>query len=164
MWQCKLDHNGGWILRNWYFWSQSWRRLLWVPWAARKSIQSTLKEINPENSLEGLMLRQKLQYYGYLMWRANSLAKTLMLWKIGAEEGEDGGPDTWMASPTQWIWVWTSSGSWSRARRHDILQSTGLWRVGHDWVIEQQIIITNNKATECIWPWVVSVSQIWNPR
>ena len=102
------------------------------------------------------MLRQKLQYYGYLMWRANSLAKTLMLPKIGAEEGDDGRPDTWMASPTQWIWVWTSSGRWSRARRRDILQSMGLWRVGDDWVMEQQITASGNKYTECLWAWVVS--------
>ena len=102
------------------------------------------------------MLRQKLQYYGYLMWRVNSLAKTLMLQKIGAEEGEDRGPDAWMASPIQWIWVWTSCERWWRARRHDILQSRGLWRVGDDWVTEQQITASNNKSTECIWPWVVS--------
>ena len=59
----------------------SWRRLLRVPWTARRSKQSVLKEINPEYSLEGLMLKLKLQYLGYLMWRANSLEKTLMLGK-----------------------------------------------------------------------------------
>ena len=60
----------------------SWRRLLRVPWTARRSKQSVLKEINPEYSLEGLMLKLKLQYLGYLMWRANSLEKTVMLGKI----------------------------------------------------------------------------------
>ena len=72
-----------------------WRRLLRVPWIARKSNQSILKEINPEYSLEGLMLKRKLQYFGHLMQRTDSLEKTLMLGKIegrtkekGATEGE----------------------------------------------------------------------------
>ena len=59
-----------------------WRRLLRILWTARRSNQSALKEINPEYSLEGLMLKLKLQYFGYLMWRTDSLEKTLMLWKI----------------------------------------------------------------------------------
>ena len=58
-----------------------WRRLLWVPWTARRSNQSILKEISPEYSLEGLMLKLKLQYFDHSMIRANSLEKTLMLWK-----------------------------------------------------------------------------------
>ena len=59
-----------------------WRRLLWVPWTARRSHQSILKEISPEYSLEGLMLKLKLRYFGHLMWRTDSLEKTLMLGKI----------------------------------------------------------------------------------
>ena len=59
-----------------------WRRLLRVPWTARRSNQSILKEIGPEYSLEGLMLKLKLQYFGHLMWRADSLEKTLMMGKI----------------------------------------------------------------------------------
>ena len=59
-----------------------WRRLLSIPWTARRSNQSILKEMSPEYSLEGLMLKLKLQYFGHLMWRANSLEKTLMLGKI----------------------------------------------------------------------------------
>ena len=59
-----------------------WRRLLRVPWAARRSIQSILKEINPEYSLEGVMLKLKLQYFGHMMRRTDSLEKTLMLGKI----------------------------------------------------------------------------------
>ena len=62
-----------------------WRKLLRVPWTARKSNQSILKEINPEFSLEGLMMKLKLQYFGHLMWRANSLKKTLMLGKDGRQ-------------------------------------------------------------------------------
>ena len=83
-----------------------WRRLLRVPWAERRPNQSILKEINPEYSLEGLML--KLQYFGHLMWRANSLEKTLMLGKIEGRRRR-GWQDSWVASSTQWTWVWTSS-------------------------------------------------------
>ena len=64
-----------------------WRRLLRVPWTARRSIQSTLKEISPEYSLEGLMLKLKLQYFGHLMRRTDSLEKTLMLGKIKGRRG-----------------------------------------------------------------------------
>ena len=71
-----------------------WRRLLRVPWTSRRSNQSTLKEINPEYSLEGLMLKLKLQYFGHLMWKVDSLDKTLMVGKIeGGEEGDDRGWD-----------------------------------------------------------------------
>ena len=78
-----------------------WRRLLRVPWTARRSNQSILKEINLEYSLEGLML--KLQYFGHLRQRTDSLEKTLMLAKSegGRRRGDSGG-DGWMASPTQW--------------------------------------------------------------
>ena len=90
-----------------------WRRLLRVPWTARRSNQSILKEISPGCSLVGLMLKLKLQYFGHLMWRADSLEKTLMLGKIKAGgEGEDRGWDRRMASPTQWTWAWVDSGSW----------------------------------------------------
>ena len=80
-----------------------WRKLLRVPWTAMRSNQSILKEINPEYSLEGLLL--KLQYFGHLMQRANSLEKTLMLGKIEGEAGSRG----WDALPTQWTWIWGNS-------------------------------------------------------
>ena len=83
-------------------------RLLRIPWTARRSNQSILKEINPKYSLEGLML--KLQYFGHLMWRADWLEKTLMLGKLRAREWGDRGWDGWMTSLTQWTWVWTNSG------------------------------------------------------
>lgn len=90
------------------------------------------------------------------MWRANSLENTRMLEKIGAGEGDGRGQNGRMALLTHWIWVWTSSGRWWRTKRRDMLQSMGLRRAGDDWVTEQQITTSNNKATECIWPWVVS--------
>ena len=77
VWMWNLDHTEGWVLKNWCFW-----RLLRVPWTARRSNQSILKQINPEYSLEGLILKLKLQYFGQLMRRTNSLEKTLMLGKI----------------------------------------------------------------------------------
>ena len=87
-----------------------WRRLSRVPWTARRSNQSILKEIRPKYSLEGLMLKLKLQYFGHLMQRANSLEKTPMLGKIeGGRRSGDRGWDGWMASPTQWTWVWANS-------------------------------------------------------
>ena len=88
-----------------------WRRLLRVPWTARRSNQSILQEINPEYSLEGLMLKLKLQYFGRLMWRADSW-KRPWYWEILRAGGEVGnrGWDDWMVSLTQWTWVWANLG------------------------------------------------------
>ena len=80
MWE--LDYEESWALKNWCFWTVVWRRLLRVPWTATRSNQSILKEISPECSLEGLMLKLKLQYFGHLMQRTDSFEKTLMLGKI----------------------------------------------------------------------------------
>ena len=107
-----------------------WRRLLRVPWIARRSNQSTPKEINPEYSLEGLMLKLKLQYFGHLIWRAN-------YWKIhwcwerlrAGREGGDRGWDGWMASWIQWIWVWANSGKWWGTGRSGIVGICSPW--GH---------------------------------
>ena len=112
-----------------------WRRLLRVPWTARRSNQSILKKINLEYSLEGLMRKLKLQYFGHLMWRTDSLEKTLMLERLKTrEEGDDRGWDGWVASPTWWTWAWASSRSWWWTEKLGVLQSTGSQRVGHDWV------------------------------
>ena len=115
-----------------------WRRFLRVHWTARRSNQSILKEISPEYSLEGLTLKLKLQYFGYLMQRIGSLEKTIMLERLKAGgKGDDRGWDGWMAPLTQWTWVWVNSGSWWWAGRPGVLQSMGLQRVGHDWATEQ---------------------------
>ena len=104
-----------------------WRRLLRVPWIARRSNQSILKEISPEYSLEGLMLKLKLQYFGHLIRRTDSLEKTLMLGKIeGGGEGDDRGWDGCMASLIWWTWVWASSGNWWWTGKPGVLQSMGL--------------------------------------
>ena len=104
---------------------------------ARRSNQSILKEISPGCSLEGLMLKLKLQYFGHLMRRVDSLEKTLMLEGLGAGgEGDDRGWDGWMASPTPWAWVWVSSGSWWWTGRPGMLQFMGSQRVRHNWATE----------------------------
>ena len=110
-----------------------WRRLLRVPWTARRSNQSILKEISPEYSLEGLVLKLKLQHFGPLMQRTDSLEKTLMLGKI---EGRRRRGQQRMASPTQWTWVWASFRSWWWTGKPCVLQSMGLQRVRHNWATE----------------------------
>ena len=114
-----------------------WRRLLRVPCTARRSNQSILKEISPGCSLEGMMLKPKLQYFGHLVWRVDSLEKTLMLGGIGAGgEGDDRGWDGWMASLTRWTWVWANSGSWWWTGRPGMLWIMGSQRVGDNWATE----------------------------
>ena len=143
MW--KLDYKESWAPKNWCFWTVVLEKTLESPfsasrWTARRSNQSILKEISPEYSLERLMLKLKLQYFGYLMWRTESLENTLLLerWKAGGK-GDDRGWDGWMASLAQWTWVWASSRFWWWTGKPCVLQSMGSQRVGHDW------------ATELIW-------------
>ena len=81
VWMWELDHKESWA-PNWCFWAVVLEKTLRVPWTARRSSQSILKEINPEYSLEGLMLKLKLQYIGHLFWRDDLLKKTLILGRI----------------------------------------------------------------------------------
>ena len=105
-------HKKGWTPKRWCLQTVVLEKILESPWTTRRPSQSILKEINPEYSLEGLMLKLKLQYVGYLMWRASSLEKTLMLGKIEGKRERRGdiGWDGWMVSPTQWPWIWANSG------------------------------------------------------
>ena len=106
-----------------------------VPWTARRSNQSILKEISLEWSLEGLKLNLKLQNFGHLIQRTDSLERTLMLGKIeGRRRRGQLRIDGWMASPTQWTWVWAGSGSWWWTGKPGMLQPMRLQRVRHDWV------------------------------
>ena len=112
-----------------------WRRLLRVPWTARRSNQSNLKEISPGCSLEGLMLKLKLQYFGHLMWRVDSSEKTLMLGKIEGRRRRGRQRRRWLdGSPSQWTWVWVGSGSCWWTGRPGVLH--GLQRIRHDWATE----------------------------
>ena len=99
-----------------------WRRLLRVPCAASRSNQSILKEISPGCSLEGLMLKLKLQYFGHLMWRVTHLKRPWCWEGLGAGgEGNNRGWDVWIASSTRWTWVWVNSGSWWWTGRSGVL-------------------------------------------
>ena len=90
-----------------------WRRLLRVPWTARRSNQFILKEISPGCSLEGLMLKLKLQYFGHLMQRTDSLGKTLMLGKIGGRRRRGRQRMRWLDGIIdRWTHIWVNSGIW----------------------------------------------------
>ena len=116
---------------NLCFWTVVLDKNLEIPLDCKKIRPSILKEMSPEYSLKGLML--KLQYFCHLVQRTDSLEKTLMLERFKAGgEGDDRGLDGWMTSPTQWIWVWTGSRSWTG--RPGMLHTIGSQRVGHNWV------------------------------
>ena len=157
-----------------------WRRLLRVPWTARRYKQSILKEVSPGCLLEGLMLKLKLQYFSHLMWRADSFIRPWCWERLRAgEKGDDRGWDGWRASPTQWISVWVDSSSWWWIGRPGVLWFTGSQRVRHDsatdlnWTNESNI--RNMKAKEVSWIWarwsaksqevteVESPENIWSP-
>ena len=125
-----------------------WRRLLRVPWIARRSNQSFLKGISPGCSLEGLILKLKLQYFGHLMWRADSFER-LWCWEgLGSGgEGDGRGWYGWMASQTRCPWVWVNSRSWWWTGRPGMLRFMGLERVRHYWVTE---LITEKKQWDSI--------------
>ena len=109
VWMWQLDYKESWVLKNWCFELWCWRRLLRIPWTAKRSNQFILKEISPEYSLEGLMLKLKLQYFGHLMRRADSFEKTLMLGET--EGGRRRGKQRmrWLDGiMTQWTWVWVT--------------------------------------------------------
>jgi len=117
-----------------------WRRLLRVPWTAKRFDQSILKEISPGCSLEGMMLKLKVQYFGHLMWRVDSLEKTLMLGGIGGKRRRGRQRMRWLDGIlTRWMWVWVNCGSWWWTGRPRVLRFMGSQRVGHDW------------ATDLIW-------------
>ena len=134
----KAEH---WRIDTFELWC--WRRLLRVPWKARRSNQSILKEINPEYSLEGLMLKLKLQYFGHLRRTADSLEKILMLGNIQRQKEkrvteDDRRWDGWMTSLIHWIWIWANSRRWWGTGMPDVLQSMGARRVGQNLATEQQ--------------------------
>ena len=119
-----------------------WRRLLRVPWTARRS-KSILKEINPEYSLEELVLKLKLQYVGHLMQRADSLEKTLKL--VDSMQEEKVGGHQRPLTPTQWTWVWTSSRRWWRKRILVCCSPWGHKEAGKDWTTTKYPLMRNQK-------------------
>ena len=134
VWMWELDGEESWVPKIDAFELWCWRRLLRVPWTARRSNQSILKGISPEYSLEGLMLKLKLQYFGYLMQRTDSFERTLMLGKIEGRSRRGRQRMRWSASPTQWTWVWVDCVSWWWTGRPGMLRFMGSQRVRRDWV------------------------------
>ena len=135
MW--KLDCEEGWAPKNWCFWTVVLEKTLESPMDCKGSNQSILKEISPGISLEGMMLKLKLQYFGHLMRRADYW-KRPWCWEglRAGGEGDDRGWDGWMVSPTLWTWVWVNSRSWWWTGRTGVLWFMGSQRVGHDWASE----------------------------
>ena len=129
-----------------------WRRLLRVPWTARRSNQLILKEINPEYSLKGLMLKWKLQYFGHLMQRTDSLEKTLMLGKIEGRRRTEWQRMRWLDGITDSMNM-SLSQFWQtvKDREAGMLQSMGLQRVRPVWVTEQQQLKLDFSKCFCVY-------------
>ena len=114
-----------------------WRRHLRVPWTARRSNQSILKEISPGISLEGMMLKLKLQYFDHLMRRVDSLEKTPMLGGIRGRRRRGRQRMRWLDGITDsTMWVWVNYGSWWWTGSPGVLWFMGSQRVGHNWATE----------------------------
>ena len=146
MWAIKKASN--WWIDTFELWC--WR----VPWTAR-SIQSIQKEINPEYSLEGLMLKLKLQYFGHLMWRGNSLERTLILGKI---EGRRRGKQK-----TRWLDGITDSMDVSLRKLQEMVKDRETWRTSVHGVTKSQTWLGDRTATNCLFflfMWLLSLNII----
>ena len=136
MYGCELDYKETLGPKNWCFWTMVLKKTLESPLDCKVIQPVHPKWISSEYSLEGLMMKLKLQYFGHLIRRTDLFEKTLMLEKIeGRRRGDNRGWDVWMALPTHWTWIWVNTGSWWWMGRPGMLQSMGSQRVTRpsDW-------------------------------